>query len=164
MLNSIRARADRKHTRRFRRFAIFRDTAGSSLVELALMVPVFTSLLIGAFEFATLEFDGIEVSNAARAGVAYGSQSAATASDLTGMQTAAVNDGPDVPGLSATATEFWSCSNAPSTQYTSPPTCANGNHVLNYVQVATTATVTPSIHLPGFTSYTLTGLAIMRVQ
>ncbi len=156
--------SDKQPTRWFRRLAIFRDTTGSALVELALMVPVFTTLLIGASEFATLEFDGIEVANAARAGVAYGSQSAATASDLAGMQLAAVNDGPDVPGLSAVAKEFWSCSSAPSTQYTSIPTCANGDHVLTYVEVTTSATMTPSIHLPGFTSYTLGGTAIMRVQ
>ena len=139
-------------------------TAGQALVELALVLPIFTSLILGAAEFARLAYAGIEVSNAARAGVAYGSQSSATASDFTGMQTAATNDSPNVSGLTATATEFWSCSNAPSTQSSSPPTCTTGNHLLNYVQVKTTATVNPLIHIPGLpNTFTMRGLAIMRV-
>ena len=147
------------------RRAAIRGAGGGALVELALVVPVFTVLLVGAAEFARLAYAGIEVSNAARAGVAYGSQSSTTASDITGMQTAATNDSPNVSGLSATATEFWSCSNAPCTQSSTPPTCTGtGNHLLNYVQVRTTATVDPLIHVPGLpTTYTLRGLAIMRV-
>ena len=149
----------------FARLAVLREDAGQALTELALMVPLFTLLLLGATEFGTLAYDGIEVSNAARAGVAYGSQSSATAADLTGMQTAAVNDGPDVAGLSAVAIQFWSCSSAASTQYSSPPTCTGtGNHVLHYVQVTTTATPSSVIHVPGLpTSYSLQAVAIMRV-
>jgi hypothetical protein len=126
-------------------------------------------LLVGASEFATLEYDKIEVANAARAGVAYGSQNTATAADLTGMQSAATNDGSNVVGIHATASEFWSCSNAPSTQYSTAAAaataCAAQYHVLNYVQVTTTVTVAPSVAIPGLpASYTLNGGAVMRVQ
>src|SRR5271168_859868 len=114
-----------------RRTAI-RDAGGQALVEFALTASVFTTLLLGAAEFAWLAYAAIEVSNAARAGVAYGSQSSATASNLAAMQTAATNDGANVSGLTATASEFWSCSNAPSTQSSTPPTCTAGNHLLNY--------------------------------
>jgi Flp pilus assembly protein TadG len=142
-----------------------RDNTGGAIVELALVVPIFAALLLGAAEFASLEYAGIETSNAARAGVAYGSQSSTTAADTSGMQAAATNDGKDVSGLAAVAKQFWSCSNAPSTQSSSPPTCSSGNHLLNYVQVTTTATVTPVVHLPGLPAvFTLHGLAIMRVQ
>jgi Flp pilus assembly protein TadG len=158
-------RRSRQRIAYFGRCMMTRDNTGGAIVELALVVPIFTALLLGAAEFATLEYAGIETSNAARAGVAYGSQSATTAADISGMQTAATNDGKDVSGLAATATEFWSCSNAPSTQSSSPPTCSSGDHLLNYVQVTTTATVTPVVHLPGLqTAFTLHGLAIMRVQ
>jgi Flp pilus assembly protein TadG len=141
-------------------------STGGSIIEIALLVPVFTVLIVGSAEFAGLEYAAIETSNAARAGVAYGSQSSATAADTAGMQNAAVNDSPNVPGLVATAKEFWSCSATPSTQNTLPPKCTGaGNHVLNYVEVTTTATVTPEFHVPGLpSSYTLTGQAIMRVQ
>src|SRR5271155_2059321 len=139
-----------------RRHVAMRDDIGQAFVELALALPIFFLLLIGAAEFALLAYAGIEVSNAARAGVAYGAQSAATASDLTGMATAATNDGSNVAGLSATATELWSCSNAASTLSPAPPTCTAGNRVLNYVQVNTTAAVSPPIRLPGLpTTFTL---------
>jgi Flp pilus assembly protein TadG len=140
-----------------------RDTAGGAIIELALVLPIFSILLIGAAEFARLA--SIEISNAARAGVAYGSQSSTTAADITGMQTAAINDVPNVTGVTAVAKQFWSCSAAPATQFTSPPTCTGtGNHVLNYVEVTTTGTVNPLIHLPGLpTTFTMSGLAIMRV-
>ena len=149
----------------FERLAAIREDAGQALIELALMVPLFILLLLGATEFGTLAYDGIEVSSAARAGVAYGSQSSATAADIAGIQSAATNDGTDVDGISATATQFWSCSSTPSTQNSSPPTCSGtGNHVLHYVQVKTTAVVSSTIHVSGLpSSYTLHGLAIMRV-
>jgi Flp pilus assembly protein TadG len=146
------------------RWTSMRNTVGGAIVELALVVPIFSTLLLGAGEFARLAYAGIEVSNAARAGVAYGSQSSATASDIAGMELAATNDTPNISGMTATATQFWSCSNAPSTQSSSPPTCTTGNHLLNYVQVKTTATVDAGIHVPGLpATYTLQGLAIMRV-
>jgi hypothetical protein len=147
-----------------RRHLVMQDDIGQAFVELALALPIFMLLLLGATQFAMLAYAGIEISNAARAGVAYGAQSAATAADIAGMQLAATNDGSNVAGLSATATQFWSCSNAPSTQFSTPPTTCSGAHVLNYVQVNTTATVNPPIHYPGFAAiYTLKGKAIMRV-
>jgi Flp pilus assembly protein TadG len=158
---------DRRRSRIYRLICLMttRGEAGGAIVELALLMPVFTALMLGAGEFATLEYAAIETSNAARAGVAYGSQSSTTASDASGMQAAATNDASNIAGLTATAKQFWSCSNAPSTQASSPPTCTAGNHVLNYVQVQTSATITPVIHVPGFAaSYTVNGLAIMRVQ
>jgi Flp pilus assembly protein TadG len=144
------------------------DDAGQSLVELALILPVFVLLILGAVEFGELAYAAIVVSDAARAGVQYGAQSAATAADTAGMVAAAMNDGSDVNGLSATPTSFCSCSNAPATSVpggcsvaaTSCP--ANGARVLNYVQVNTTATVAPFINWLG--SFTLTGQAIMRVE
>jgi Flp pilus assembly protein TadG len=147
-----------------KRLTAIYNTYGGALVELALVVPIVTTLVLGAAEFARLAYAGIEISNAARAGVAYGSQSSATASDIAGMQSAATNDVPNVVGVTATASQFWSCSNAPATQSSTPPTCTTGNHLLNYVQVRTTGTVNPIIHIPGLPStFTLRGMAIMRV-
>jgi Flp pilus assembly protein TadG len=146
-----------------------RDSSGQSLVELALILPVFVLLILGAVEFGQLAYAAIEVSNAARAGVQYGAQSGATAADIGGMESAAINDGSNVSGLSATATEFCSCSNAASTPVacsTAATACpANGARALTYVQVDTTATVTPMVHYPGLSSgFTLNGQAIMRVE
>lgn len=139
------------------------EDIGSAFVELALMLPIFFVLLVGVAEFGRLAYAGIEISNAARAGVAYGAQSHITASDSTGMQTAATNDGPNVSGLNATATHFCSCSNG--TASTCAPTDCSGARIIEYVQVNTSATVDPLFYCPGLPrTYTLSGQAIMRVE
>jgi Flp pilus assembly protein TadG len=147
------------------------EEKGQSMIELAVTLPLLLLLLVGAVEFGRLAYAAIEVANAARAGVAYGAQSPATAADITGMETAATNDGADimgwkVTGLSATAAENCSCANGAS-----GVTCANaaskcaGSRTLVSVQVNTTANIDPMFHVPGMPStYTLKGQAIMPVQ
>jgi Flp pilus assembly protein TadG len=150
---------------------------GQSFVELALVLPIFVLLLVGAAEFGRLAYFGIEVSNAARAGVAYGAQNHITASDNPGMQLAATNDGSNVIGLAAscggtsvnglcaTSSHFCSCSGAGTSTCSSGDCTGTGNRILEFVQVNTTAVVDPLIYLPGLPrSYTLNGQAVMRVE
>jgi Flp pilus assembly protein TadG len=142
----------------------FRDARASAIVELALLVPIFGALLVGAAQFGLLCYTAIELSEAARAGVAYGSQSPGKASDLSGMRTAAISAAPNISGMTATATQFWTCSNVTTTHYTSTPTCTSGNHSIHYVQVSTSVAADPPFRLAGRTTpFNLTGLAIMRV-
>ena len=140
-----------------------RGDIGQAFVELALVLPIFVLLLVGAAELGHLAYASIEVSNAARAGVQYGAQSHITASDYAGMQMAAVNDGSDVTVLSATASHFCSCADG------SVSTCASGDcsasRILEYVQVNTSAAVPTLFHYPGIPpTLTLTGQAVMRVE
>ncbi|HKO20910.1 MAG TPA: TadE/TadG family type IV pilus assembly protein [Acidobacteriaceae bacterium] len=141
-----------------------RETRASSIIELALLVPIFSAFVIGSAQFGLLCYTAIELSEAARAGVAYGSQTSTTASDTSGMQNAATNAAPNISGMSATASQFWVCSNAMTYHYTAAPTCTTGNHSIHYVQVNTSVAANPPFHLTeGPASFTLTGLAIMRV-
>lgn len=138
---------------------------GGALVELALLVPMFALMLVGAAEFGRLAYADIEVSNAARAGVAYGAQNHATASDTQGMQTAATQDAPDVTSITATASTFCSCSDGTTITCVTSSLCVSPAHVIEYVQVNTSAPVDTGFHYPVFpTSYTLKGQAIMRVE
>jgi Flp pilus assembly protein TadG len=150
------------------RFApcILRDS-GQSLIELALVAPIFFALLLGAVEFGRLAYDSIEVSNAARAGVAYGAQSAATAVDTAGIRQAAINDGANITGLNVSPTQFCSCSGSPASHVdcSNAATTCGSARVLSYVEVQTSASIDPLIHLPGFpTTFNLNGQAIMRVE
>ena len=147
-----------------------KDEQGQSFVELALTLPVLTVILLGAAEFGRLAYAAIEVSNAARAGVAYGSQTLITAADIAGMKNAATNDGSDIltwasVGLSATAFQTCKCSNGTAvTCANAGTTCVSPAHVLLYVQVNTQATVDPLFYVYGLPkSYALKGQAIMRV-
>lgn len=141
---------------------------GQSLVELALTLPLFLLILAGAAEFARFAWASIEASNAARAGVQYGAQNHTFASDTNGMRTAALNDGVNLGGLTATASHSCACSTAPSTAIacaTALTTCPAPNTILEYVQVNTSATVTPVLRWPGLpATFTTQGYATMQVE
>ena len=142
--------------------------AGQSLVELALVFPLFLILLLAGTEFARFAWASIEVSNAARAGADYGAQTHITAASTAAIETAALNDGVNLTGLAATATQYCVCSTAESTKIscsTGLTSCPSPATVLVYVQVNTTATVTPVVHywsLPK--TFTVNGYAVQGVE
>jgi hypothetical protein len=139
-----------------------RDDLGQALLELTLLLPFFLLLLIGTVEFGRLAYASIEVANAARAGVQYGAQNRATASDNLGMQQAAIYDAPEVHGLTAVATHSCACSNGTASSCIA--TDCSGARMIEWVQVNTTALVDPLFHYPGLPkTFTLNGQAIMRV-
>ena len=152
-------------TRRLRRprSARIRSQAGSSLVELAIVLPFLSLLALGAIDFGRAYYLSIEVANAARAGVQYGVKNS---TDLAGMQNAAYSDGVDVPGLVASATSGCECSDGTNSVPScgAPPACGTGSiYLVNYVQVNTSATYLPIIPWPGGAlSIPLTGQAKMR--
>ncbi len=144
----------------------FRGDSGNAMIELALILPMFTLVLAGAADFARFAYASIEVSNAARAGIQYGMQNRGTAMDLTGMQLAATNDGADVSALKATASQFCVCTDGTSITCANAGTkCVGPARILQYVQVNTTAKLNPIFQYPGLpTTLTLNGQATIRVQ
>lgn len=142
--------------------SLLADERGQNILEFAFFVPVILLLLVGAIEIGRLAYLSILVNNAAHAGVQYGAQSLATASDNTGMQNAALNDGQNISGLTAAASHYCSCADGSSSSC-QPTDCA-GSHRLVYVQVNTTGQFHSLFAYPGLpSSYTVTGEAVMRV-
>lgn len=136
---------------------------GQSLAELALLMPILMISMMGIIEISRVAYYSIEVSNAARAGVQYGAQNSATASDSTGMQTAATNDAANITGLVATGSHFCKCSNGGSTSCLSN-TCTSGTRLLEYVNVTTSVTVNALFRYPGIPrTFTLSGSSTERV-
>src|SRR5271169_6845725 len=74
--------------------------AGSSLIELALVLPVLFLLVLGVVDFGRAYYLAIEVSQAAHTAALYGSQNP---SDTIGMQNAAVADAQDVPNFTTSS-------------------------------------------------------------
>lgn len=163
-----------------------RNDRGSAFVELALVLPLLVLLLIGTAELGRIAYASIEVTNAARAAVAYGSQNLATAQDTAGqMPVVAAADASDLTAMGATlaTTTSMACvcdtgSSTPSVSCSSaqtqccPPTetsfCVSSpsytGNLVHYVQANTTATVSTMFNYPGLpNSYTLHGFAQMRV-
>ena len=143
------------------------EDAGGALIEFALTLPLLVMLLIGAAELGRLAYYSIEVSNAARAGVAYGAQNHVTASNFAGMETAAQKDAGNITLSTATATNSCACSPSYSATSACSTTfsCSGTARIIEYVQVKTTATINPIFHYPGVSkTYTLNGQAVMRVE
>jgi len=136
---------------------------GSSLVEMALLLPVLFLLLVGVVDFGRAYYLAIEVSRAADTGALYGSQNP---TDAVGMQSAVVLDAPDVPSFTAasvTTSKGCECSDgsSPVADCTVSPSCAT--NVVNYVQVNTSATYSAIFPYPGIPSpLILRGSARMR--
>jgi Flp pilus assembly protein TadG len=146
---------------------IHREEA-QSLVELALLTPLFILLLLGSAEFARFGWAAVLTSNAARAGAAYGSQNAVTAIDTAGIQSVAASDSVNLTGLATTSSVSCVCSNG-----TAIPDCtkaltycpASSGTILDYVQVSTSSTVSPLVHYPGLPiRLTVTGKSIMVIE
>ena len=153
---------------------------GQSLVEVALTLPLLLLLVIGGFEFACMGYATIEVSNAAKAAVEYGSQEVAYTSDKTGMQNAINDEITKIPGLgsvtlnSSGTTLACSDGTVPTDGTTGGPysntDCAN-SRIQTTLSVTTTATFSPGIAINSLlkvcnipTPFTLTGNAIQVVQ
>jgi Flp pilus assembly protein TadG len=144
-----------------RRRAKFAEERAQALVELGFTLPMLVVLLLGAVEFARAAYTGVEVSNAAKAAVQYGAQNSATASDTTGMQTAASNEAPDISLGSTTVSTSYICSDGSSTSG-SPPTCSSAS-VETILTVQTQATFAPLIHIPGLgAAFTIHGQAVQK--
>lgn len=163
-----------------------RSDRGSAFVELALVLPLLSLVLVGAAELGRIAYFAIEVSNAARAGAAYGSQNSSTAAnDATHqglVKSAALADAPElaqVAGSSfqATVATLEDCETVNSdgsvtesvpVPYPMATACTSitgqTNTIVNYVKVTTTAQVSTMFRYPGIpTSFTLSGSAQMRV-
>jgi Flp pilus assembly protein TadG len=135
---------------------------GQFAVELALLSPILALMLLGTSDLCRIFYLSNVLSNAARAGVQYGAQSATTAADLTGMKNAALNDAAGVSGVNAVASEYCQCPNG------APFSCSQSNSCsdkLVYVEVDTSGTFTTIVNYPGLPhTVALTGKAVMREQ
>jgi len=127
------------------------------------IAPFLLLLVAAAVDYSLLIRSAIAVGDAARAGAEFGSISMTNASNTSGMQTAALNAAPDIPGLTASAAKVCSCSNG-STVNCSGGTCPSGP-VRTYVQVTVRTTVSPLFSYPrlGYTG-AVVATTTMRAQ
>jgi Flp pilus assembly protein TadG len=145
-------------------FHLLSKEDGASLVEFALVVPIFVLFLLASVDFGRAYYLSTEVAGAAQAAAAYGSRNP---TDTAGMATAAQDDAPDVPGLSV-QTPTYGCECADGTSYsancaTTPSSCPNNIGVVYVVNVTVSAVYTPMLEFPGFNSgVTLYSFASMR--
>jgi Flp pilus assembly protein TadG len=166
----------------------FGSESGQSLIELALLTPVLLILVVGIAEVGRYSYLDILVSNAARAGAAWGAQNLPSSADTTDITTAATNDCQNCSSLTTGALTVASspvctCDNGGSLN-PNPPTSGYCNSATNatagsctvghwvvMVQVSVTGTFKPMLTYPAgglfgylkFPSLTLSSTATERV-
>jgi hypothetical protein len=155
---SLRQRRDGN----WKAFGSARREDAQSLVELALLLPLFILLLIGSAEFARFAWAAVLTSNAARAGAAWGAVDPANAGDATGgIEAAAAADSVNLTGLTTTPGLTCVCSNGNvigNCFKTALSDCPAPATITDYVTVNTTSTVSMFGH-----SFTATGQSTMVV-
>jgi Flp pilus assembly protein TadG len=135
---------------------------GQALIETALALPLLFVVLVGVAEFAMASYAAIEVSNAALAGVQYGAQNPATATDTAGIQTAAANDAGNLTLGPTTVSHSCICSNGGAS--TCQPTDCSGSNIETILTVQTQMDFIPGFRYLGLpTAFTLHGLAAQKV-
>lgn len=135
---------------------------GASLVEFAILLPLFMLLLLGAVDCGRAFYLSTEVVGAAQAAAVYGSQNP---TDTTGMTNAAMYDAPAVTNLSVSNVTY-GCECSDGTLYSAScaaiPSCKTTTEVYR-VNVTVTGTYTPLFPWPGVpSSMTLSSSASMR--
>lgn len=138
-----------------------RDRRGSALVEFALLAPLLLLITAGTMEFSRVFYAATVVASAARAGVQLVVEDSANASNFTAIQNAALADGADVAGLTATASQFCQCSDGTTTS------CGSGgcSSKRTYVQLLTSATFSTLGTYPMVpSSVILNGKAVVRAK
>lgn len=137
---------------------------GVALVEIAIMLPFLLLLAIGAIEIGRYANYANIAANAAHAGVQYGAQSLAAASDTAGMQNAALKDWGTATGLSAVASHYCKCSNGAASTCL-PTDCPLPLHRILWVQVVVTGSLSSLLAYPALPrTFTISKTAIMRVD
>lgn len=134
---------------------------GQSLIELAVAVPVLALLIFGSVEIAKVIYASVEVSDAAMAGVQYGTRNPIAAADSPSIQNAAAAD---ATNLTLNTTSSLSCVCSDGSASTCQPTDCSTSNIETVLTVQTQTTIDPLIHFPGLpTSYSLQGHAIQKV-
>jgi Flp pilus assembly protein TadG len=142
-----------------------RREEAQSLVELALVVPLFLLLLLGSAEFARFAWASVLTSNAARAGASFGSLSVITAGRTADIKAAAAADSVNLSGLVTTVSTPCKCSDGTPL----PQDCSNSASlcpatVLNYVQVNTSVQLPWGIIRGLGPGFTVTGQSTMVIE
>lgn len=119
---------------------------GNAIVEFALASTLLLTMFVGVTGFSRIFNIANMAAGAAQAGVAYGTLSPTHSGDLTGMQTAALNDTGNYPGATAVASQWCACSVGGPVVDCS--TTCNNSKLLKYVQVQVTIPYTTVISYP----------------
>jgi Flp pilus assembly protein TadG len=144
-----------------------RDDRGASIVELALVVPIMGSLLIGMVDLSRAYSHKLKLEQAAQRAIEKIQQYQTSTSTYGTLQSEAA-EAAGVPTTNVVIDYWLECNGVKATNYNS--VCSSGQTYARWVQVDVTGTFTPlfpSKKYPGANTngtFTLHGIAGMRTQ
>ena len=132
---------------------------------MALLSPLLLLLVLGAGDFGRIMYHAITLTNAARAGAAWGAQSTAHLNDTSGIQLAADEEAVNIGAITVASNRICECPGG-TVVACSLQSCAGYGQPLAFVEVTTSATFTPlSASFPGIPDATLvTRVAKVRAR
>ncbi len=147
----------------------FHSQRGTSMIEFALVAPVFAFLLVGLVDVGRYTYYGIVAAHASRSGAQYGAQNLATAADVNTNNASsraalsAVADAQNLNGLTVHAAIV--CTN---NNQSSPCPANNTNStppagLVYFVRVQVTGNFSPLISYPGISSIPISSSTMLRV-
>ncbi|GAC1563290.1 MAG: hypothetical protein NVS3B17_17560 [Vulcanimicrobiaceae bacterium] len=125
---------------------------GQSIVEAALIAPLFLVLALGAVDVGGYMYDGIEVANAAHTSAQYAVQTAQTVGDYAGTRTAGTSDAKQIAITIDPTQGYCACDKSQSTTFPcgqNAVPCPRPDSLDTFVKVIATGTFKPIIALPG---------------
>ena len=152
-----------------KRTSILADERGASLIELALVAPLFAGLLMGMVDISRGYSEKLQLEQAAQRSIERVMQQKMDSGDLVDTLEAEAADAADVPDSAADADSWLECSsNGVSWARTTSSTCST-TYYARYVSVSVAKSFTPMFggrYFPNADSngaITITGKASMRV-
>ena len=149
-----------------RMLKLLRSQSGAAMVEFAIALPFLVFMVIGVVEVGRYMYFGILAAHAAEAAAEYGSQTLATAADITGMKNAASADSAGLSTFLASPAPL--CLQTSGNQSGSTPVaCPTGTPpagTIEYIQVNVTGTFHSLLNYPGMpNSLPVSASTTMRV-
>lgn len=146
---------------------LLRDERGASIIELALVLPFFATMVIGVTDVSNAFSTKLQLDQAAYRAIEKVQQYRSTESTFSTLQSEAATAA-GVPTSQVTVTYWLECNGTKQTSYDS--TCSSGQTTGRWISVDISKTFTPlfaSDKWPGSNSdgtYTLHGKAGLRTQ
>jgi Flp pilus assembly protein TadG len=138
---------------------VWRSQEGSTLVELALILPVLTLMLLCVLDANMVVQGSMTVTDSTRAAAQYAALSNST---LSGVVAAAKNAAAGIPGYNVTASDSCTCGSSAGSSACSNGTCGSGTPI-KYVTITATATLPILFSVKGFPA-SIPVRSVMRVR
>ena len=141
-----------------------RSDRGGAIIEMVVLSPLLIVLVFGAGDFARVMYHAITLTNAARAGAAYGAQSNGQLADTTGIRLAAEQEAQNIGAIAVTSQRVCECGG--TAVACTAASCPGYGAVLAFSEVTATQTFTTLTgSFPGIpASVPVTRVAKVRAQ